>query len=57
MSRHRVRQSDDHKGNVDRFCFNSNLAFIMPLVGIKDTNTQTKKDPLELRFGYKYFSG
>ena len=38
MSRHWVKQSDVHKGKVGRFCFQSNLAFIVSLVyfGIKD---------------------
>lgn len=38
MSRHWVKQSDDHKGKVDRSCFQPKLAFIVSLVyfGIKD---------------------
>ena len=44
MSRHWVNQSDDHKGKVDRFCFNSNLAFIESLVcfGFKDRQYWTQ---------------
>lgn len=37
MSRHWVKQRDDHKGKVDRVCFHSNLPFVMSLLcfGIK----------------------
>lgn len=59
MSRHWVKQSDDHKGKVDRFCFQSKLAFIVSLgyFGINIWYTGHKYTKLELRFGYKRFRG
>ncbi len=62
MSRHWVKQSDDHKGKVDRFCFHSNLAFIVYLIylGGKDLLywAQINKNIwLELRFEYKHLRG